>query len=296
MVAARSIREAQDTRLFMGIDGGGTRCRAVVSALRGKVLGRGDAGPANIWSDRPLALANIRAAAERALVAAGRPSAWSEVHAVLGLAGANLPQALSRLDGLPPFAQARIETDAMIALKGALGDADGVGLVTGTGSVFGVQKGGRVRFIGGWGFRLGDQASGANMGRELLIRALLAHDGLVPCDPLLREVVEEAGGPEALVARMADAPAADHAAYLPRILKAAEEGQPASRAILAEADQVLAHAIEVLAEGRPNVPVCFLGGIGPVFAERLAPIYSGRIRPPAGSALDGALALARGMV
>lgn len=282
-------------RLFMGIDGGGTSCRAVVAAAQGTILGRGDAGSANIWSDAEGAVASIRAAAEAALAAAGRAGDWAEVRAVLGLAGANLPQALSRLEGLPPFAEARIVTDAMIALKGALGQADGIGLVTGTGSVFGVQLDGVVRFIGGWGFRLGDQASGGCMGRALLTRALLAQDGLLPREPLLREVVDEAGGPEALVARMTDAPAADHAAYMPRLLRAAEAGEGTAQAILAEADQELVCAIECLGKGRPDLPICCLGGLGPVFAQRLALVYPGRIRPAVGTALDGALALARTM-
>ncbi len=63
-------------------------------------------------------------------------------------------------------------------------------------------------------------------------------------------------------------------------------------AILAAAKGHVARAIDrLMAEG--PVPVCFLGGLGPAFAGRLAARYGGLIRPPAGSALDGALALAR---
>ena len=34
--------------LFLGVDGGGTRCRARLADLSGKILGEGSAGPANI--------------------------------------------------------------------------------------------------------------------------------------------------------------------------------------------------------------------------------------------------------
>ena len=64
-----------------------------------------------------------------------------------------------------------------MALKGALGDDDGITAAIGTGSVFGAQRAGAVRMIGGWGFQLGDHGSGAVMGRSLCARALLAHDG-----------------------------------------------------------------------------------------------------------------------
>ncbi|MBA3326228.1 MAG: ATPase, partial [Rhodobacteraceae bacterium] len=58
----------------------------------------------------------------------------------------------------------------------------------------------------------------------------------------------------------------------------------------AEADA--AAAIDLLLAPGP-APVCFLGGLGAVFAERLAGRYGALIRPALGSALDGALALAR---
>ena len=94
-----------------------------------------------------------------------------------------------------PFAVTRIESDAFVALKGALGDDDGITAALGTGSVFGAQRGGKVRMIGGWGFRLGDQGSGAWMGRALFEAALLAHDGLNDLAPILRAVLAEHGGP-----------------------------------------------------------------------------------------------------
>ena len=55
--------------------------------------------------------------------------------------------------------------------------------------------------------------------------------------------------------------------------------------------QVMA-SIERLMEQDP-VPVTFLGGLGPVYAERLAPRLGTLIRPARGSGLDGALAMAR---
>ncbi len=275
---------------YLGIDGGGSGCRAALSDASGVVVGRGEAGAANIWSDPDAALRNILSAAAGA---AGSVD-LSTVVAVLGLAGANVPEAAARLAKRLPFARSRIETDAFVALKGALGEADGIMAALGTGSVFGAQRGGVVEMIGGWGFLLGDQGSGGRIGRALHERALLAHDGVAEMTPMLASVLAERGGAAAIVASGQRATPADFAREVPRVLAAAREGDAAACAILEEAEGAVARAIDRL-QGAAPVPVCFLGGLGPVFAGRLAGRWPGLIRAPLGTALDGALALARAM-
>lgn len=281
-------------KLLLGIDGGGTGCRAAVADADGRVLGRGSSGSANIFSDLEGALGNVLAAAGAALTDAKLGSDPRGLVAVLGLAGANMAEAATRVAGRLPFARVRIESDALVALKGALGEEDGVTATLGTGSVFGVQRGGLARTIGGWGFLLGDQGGGARIGRALCERALLASDGLVPVTPLLHALLGEMGGAAGLVIFGRRAAPADFAGLVPRILEASAAGDPAAEVTLAEADAAIALAIDRLqAEGR--VPVCFLGGLGPIFAARLSGRYAGLIRPARGSALDGALAMAREM-
>ncbi len=60
----------------------------------------------------------------------------SESAAVLGLAGANIGNYTSRIASLLPFRISHVETDARIALHGALGETNGAVAVVGTGSVF----------------------------------------------------------------------------------------------------------------------------------------------------------------
>jgi glucosamine kinase len=167
--------------LYLGIDGGGTGCRAAVADEDGRILGHGTAGPANIASDPDGAACNILAAAWAALSASARPEAdFAGLHAGLGLAGANAHGTVERLRAALPFARIRIETDAVAAAKGALRDEDGIVAALGTGSVFAAQRGGAVRQIGGWGLVLGDEGSGAWIGRALCAAALRAEDGFVP--------------------------------------------------------------------------------------------------------------------
>lgn len=268
---------------FLGIDGGGTGCRAAVCDASGQILGQATSGPANVMSDPGTAWANILAAADQAAQAAGVRA--RDLHAVLGLAGANTAKRSVEL----PFASARVVSDAEIALNGALAGQDGIAATVGTGSVFACQSGGVVRVIGGWGLVLGDEASGAWMGRELLSQAVRAADGLVPLSPLLAEVTADLGGPEAIVRFAKDARPVDFGRFAPRIVAAPAD--PVAADILADADRWVCRYIDQLQTGA--LPLCFLGGLGAVFAARLAPRYPGLIRPSAGTALDGALRLAR---
>jgi glucosamine kinase len=273
--------------LFLGIDGGGSGCRAALVDAGGRVLGQGMAGPANIASDLDGARRNILAAAEAALASSGRPVALEQVAAGLGLAGANALGAAQRLRAALPFRRLRIETDAVAAVKGALGDGDGIVAAIGTGSVFAAQRGGVFRQIGGWGLVLGDEGSGAWIGRAILSAALGAVDGFRERTPLLEQILDEHGGNRGIVAFSLTARPADFAALAPRVLAADD---PAARDVMAEALARVGAAIAVL-QGDPPLPVTCIGGLGAAYAARLSDRWA--VVPPRGTALDGALILAR---
>lgn len=280
-------------RYLLGIDGGGSTCRTELADSGGRVLGAGCAGPANIITDAEAARRNILAATQEALAAAGQPCAMSDLVAVLGLAGVNIADRPEAFGQSLPFARVRVVSDALIALHGALGGADGAMALLGTGSVFGSLRGGQVQMLGGWGLGLRDEASGAWLGRGLLQLALRADDGLAEMTPLLRAVLDEHGGGQraapAIARFAASAGPADYARLAPRVTGSDD---PAAQTLLARADTHVVAALERLCDGA-DLPVCFTGGLAPVYAERLAPRYGARIRPALGSPLAGALALAR---
>lgn len=273
--------------LYLGIDGGGTGCRALLADARGRILGRGAGGPANISSNISGALAEILAATRAALAEAGQsPDALDGLRAVLGLAGANVPQSAAALAQALPFARHRIVSDAMTATIGALQGADGIVPAIGTGLVFGVMRGGLFRSHGGHGFLLGDEGSGAVLGRTLLARALRASDGFAPLTPLLRQILEEHDGPAGIIAFGMHAAPVDFARHAPRIVASDD---PAAMAILTEATEQIGAMIQQL-QGIEPVPVVFLGGLGEVYATRLAGRWD--IRAAKGTGVDGALHLA----
>lgn len=275
--------------LFLGIDGGGTGCRAAVADASGRILGTAEAGPANLTSDPNGTEANImaatRAALEQAVGSAAVEAELPRLVAGLGLAGVNTARKM-RLD--LPFAKVVLETDAVTAVKGALWGGDGIVAAIGTGSVFASQRDGVIRQVGGWGLILGDEGSGAWLGRTLLARALRAVDGFVPMTPILAEVIADFRDPAGVVGFARDARPADFAVLGRRLISSSDQ---AAVAILDQAMADVVAAVEHLqADG--TVPVVFIGGLGPTYGQALADLWD--IREPLGSALDGALILARG--
>lgn len=165
----------------LGVDGGGTKTRAVIVDSRQKVLGEGIAGPSNPLrvgiSDAAKA---VRDATERACQDAGVRRV-DIVAAEIGLAGVKradlrerMRAAISEL-GIKSF---EVVTDADIALYGATEGKPGLVIIAGTGSICcGVNARGRHACAGGWGPVAGDEGSGSWVARRGLQAVARANDG-----------------------------------------------------------------------------------------------------------------------
>lgn len=263
---------------FLGLDGGGSGCRAVLADQTGRILGRGSAGPANIASDLASAAQNIRAACDAAM--AGFEG--GDIRAVFGLAGANLGDAAEALAAQLPF-KTRIVQDVTTSVRGALGTGDGIVAAIGTGSVFARQLGGVIHSIGGWGLRLGDEGSGAWIGRALGIAAARASDGFREITPLLRDALSEWDGRAGLIAFSLRATPADWAVYAPRVLNSDDT---TAYEIRDQAEAEIRAAITLL-QPASALPVTWIGGLGKMLALSDWPAHEAL-----GTSLDGALAMA----
>jgi glucosamine kinase len=279
---------------LVGIDGGGTGCRAAIAGSHGEILGRGKSGSANIMTDLHGALANILIAARAACDDARLThESIAESRAVLGLAGANIGDYAERVRAALPFRESLIETDATIALHGALGDGDGAVAIIGTGSVFAAREGERIRTVGGWGFMVGDLGSGARVGRALLQEALLAHDGVHPGSPLTGEVLRHfEGDPQSLVEYAHMAKPGEFGTFAPMVFDYAKRGDSIGRSLVEGATRSIEEALDAI------MPVgcerlCLLGGLAGLYRNELGARYQGLLREPLGDALSGAVAIAR---
>ena len=280
--------------ILVGVDGGGTRCRARARWPDGTGIGECVTGTANILAGVEAARDNIIAAVEGALVEGGLTrDDLGRCLVGLGLAGANIPDLSERfLASDLPFARTALEMDAWIACRGAHPDGNGAIAILGTGTAYVVQTGGDFVTVGGWGFHLGDQGSGAWLGHMALRQSALAHDHLVGATGLTDALLAQFDGkPDRMVTFCKTALPRDYGAFAPLVFEHAATGDAVALSILAEATRDIEVALNrLVALGARRISL--LGGLAPLYAERLSPAISASIAPPAGDALDGALVLA----
>ncbi|OAP41452.1 N-acetylglucosamine kinase [Sinorhizobium glycinis] len=281
------------TSYLIGIDGGGTSCRAAVAGPDGRILGRGKSGAANILTDPETALQNIADAARAAFEDAGLdPQGITSARAVVGVAGHNVGDAVHYVKRRLPFAAADIESDGLIALQGALGDRDGAVAILGTGTIYIARQGESVSYIGGWGFTIGDHGSGARIGHALLQESLLAHDGIHEGSPVTQSVLAEFNNdPRDVVDFARLAKPGEFGRYAPRVFDHAGRGDPVAARLLKAAATTVDEALDVVVS-RGSRTICLLGGLAPLYRPWLAERHQPLFVEAEADALTGAVALA----
>ncbi len=282
--------------LYLGVDGGGSRCRARIEDEHGVVLGEGGSGPATTRLGIDEAWRSIMRACAAAAEQAGlAPEEFARTHAGIGLAGLNRRGAAAALKDIAhPFASVRFISDGLAACLGAHGGADGAIVVAGTGSVgVGLIKGLEYRF-GGYGFPISDEGSGADIGLQALRLALLAADKRGETSPLLKEVLGAFDhDPSQAVAWSEQATATDYATFAPMVLRHATEGDPIGRRIVERAADAIGDLLDVfLRQGIDRLSL--VGGLSEAISAWLTPDLRDRLKSPDGDAVAGALLVARG--
>lgn len=279
--------------IVIAVDGGGSGCRAAVGTLAGGILGQATGGPANASTDFDSAMRNVRSAVAAACAQGGLSLDAAPIAAAhVGLAGVLGPEDATRVAQALPYAGLTVTDDRATIIAGALGEADGFVIALGTGTIIARRAGEAVTHVGGWGFQVSDQASGAWLGRQVLIETLHRVDGLAPHSGLSRAMLERFGGADGIVQFSLAAAPADYAALAPQIVAAAAERDRLGQHLLDTGAAYLARAVAALGHDG-GAPICLTGGLGPSYAAHLPAPLRACLQTPQGSALDGALRLAR---
>lgn len=282
------------TAYFLGVDAGGSHCRARLTDPAGNVLGEGLTGPANARVGIERLRAVLDEAVGQAVAQAGLDAAQvARIRAGMGIAGISRPGALDALRALDfPFAAVTFATDAAIANLGAHRGGDGAILILGTGSIAQLRVDGVDFAIGGYGFPISDEGSGAALGLSAVRHALRALDGRSERTALSLAVADRFGHaiPQA-IAWMDRATPRDYAALAPLVMEHAEAGDAIARSIVEDAAGHVERFIETIFER--GAPACALmGGLASRLQPWLRARTVARLTTPAGDALDGALRLA----
>jgi glucosamine kinase len=285
MATVGSVRVANDGKdhdtYFLGIDGGGTKCRATIVTADGTVIGTGLAGPANPFQNTAQTLESILTSTELALEDATLPQDdISHLVAGIGLAGVNLPHFYNTINTWNhPFRKMYLATDLHIACLGAHEGGDGAVIVAGTGSCGYRNINGKTHIYGGHGFPFGDKGSGAWIGLEAVKAALLASDGLGPATKLEQEICEHLNRDLlGSIETLAGATSGSYAQLAPLVFTSADAGDELSIAILREGADYLGSIATILNESAPP-RLSMIGGIGKLITPWLPPKLNAQLKP-----------------
>jgi glucosamine kinase len=302
-------------KLYLGVDAGGTRCRMRLADADLNTL-------AEVVTDSPSnlqvragdsAYESVNELTELVFAKAELPlSNAAGAHACFGMAGGRLTSARESFEKRSfPFANLKVFDDIDIARAGAHKGEEGAVLIIGTGSAgLGIIDGERYQ-VGGWGFLVGDTMAGAILGRELVRKSLLAHEGLISGSPLTEAVMARFDNdPDKLMAWSFDAPEAheddqpgdtkrpaparpaDYGSFVPMFFDYFEKNDPIAIELMSFELEAIDQYVAWY-KSRNAQSIAIVGGFG----RRLLPILQNRygelITEAKSDSLTGALILAR---
>ncbi|GMM88079.1 BadF/BadG/BcrA/BcrD ATPase family protein [Vibrio fortis] len=279
---------------YVGIDGGGTSCRARIRDTEGQFIGEAKSGSANILLGIDIAMASIVAAIRDAALQGGlTESDFPKMHVGLALAGAEQKSAwLNFMTIDHPFASITLNTDAYGACVGAHNGQDGAIMIGGTGSCGILLKDGEQHVVGGREFPISDQGGGAVMGLRLIQQVLLAEDGIRPKTSLCQHVMNHFDNDvDNIVEWSKTAIPKDYGQFSPVIFQLANEGDELAIEMLKQTAADIEMFINALHRKGAN-QVCLMGSIAERILPWLSPVVQQWVVQPQFDAIEGALMFA----
>ena len=261
--------------LVIGVDGGGTRTRARLANARGETLGNGEAGLSNPNASGFDAAENeISSAVDRAFQDA-QMQRQRAAAVCLGISGVDRP---GERDHFVSWARESLASHVRVVNDGetvlAAGSAGnwGVALIAGTGSIaWGKTRDypPRIARAGGWGYMIGDEGSGFDLGRQALRAVAQFEDGRGDSTRLRDAILERWGLHSAAeliprVYRPGLVPA-DYARLAPLVVGCAEDGDQVALRLIEGAASALAETVIAAARQLQfpagDIPLALTGGL-----------------------------------
>ncbi len=260
-------------KYLIGLDGGGTKTKCVITDFNFKPLYECLGGPSNFLIIGTEKVSETILSLVLDCIEQLKISADDIASIFIGTTGAGRPNDAKKLkDDFTAYSLSKgysfnsfnVDSDARIALEGAFSGGPGSLLIAGTGSViFGKDKNGLIHRVGGFGRLIGDEGSGNTIGRrglnqvakdldgranKTLLTILLREDfGITDTSQLITEVYRNNF---------------DLAAFAPKVIYAAQEGDIAATKILdEESDELLYHVQSIFKMlGESTMKLSLIGG------------------------------------
>ena len=260
------------TSLVAGVDGGGSKTRVILADSDGNhladVVGGGSAMRPGGGDHSAGVIGNL---VRQAMSEAGTEDRLRVL--LVGVAGVGRPaenRALTvALEDLELADEVIVQGDGEIALTDAFGAGAGIILISGTGSIaYGRSPNRVLARCGGWGPAIGDEGSGAWIGRRALAIVASAADGREPATALTGAILTAAqvNEPSELVPWGIAATPKELAALAPAVFNVASAGDVRANALVGLAvEELVLHVralgLKLFGDERAAIPVAFSGGL-----------------------------------
>ncbi len=258
---------------ILGIDGGGTRTRAVLADRRGRALGKGEAGTSNpnphgYKAAQDELLKSVNMAFASAGIKPGRVDA-----ACLGIGGVDREQERSRIRkwALRHLShKVYVTNDSETVLAAGTPENWGIVLISGTGSMaWGKSPEGRIARASGYGYLIGDEGSGFDLACRALRAATQAYDGRGEPTILFDRILQhwKIKEMDQLIPYVYHSGLHhdDFAAMARVVVRAASDGDHVATVLLDQTAEFLASSITAVARAlnfiTPSVPLALTGGL-----------------------------------
>jgi N-acetylglucosamine kinase-like BadF-type ATPase len=264
-------KQARGDGYFLGFDGGGTKTDCILVDAGGKVLAHATAGPSNpLRAGYAKAWFTLSDAAD--VVLEHQHIKAHDIRGICaGIGGAGRDSVAKRiatfLKNAFPQAAVEVTTDLAITLQAAVGDAEGMILVVGTGSAaYGRDADGRVARAGGRGPWFSDEGSAFDIGRRALAAVVRAEEGRGESTALSEQVLKWLGCNDwnCVLDWVVKNPDDVFPRIFPLVGSLGDKGDAVSRDILASAADSLAElagsVLERLNMRNRAVPIAKAGG------------------------------------
>jgi N-acetylglucosamine kinase-like BadF-type ATPase len=266
--------------MFLGVDGGGTKTAFCLvdsaGTIRARVLGDGAYYFAENVTGGVDHVVRVLKKGITALCDDAGITPADITHAFLGLPGyGEAPDDVAALDAAPRqilgHDRYACDNDMICGWAGSLGAADGINVISGTGSMAYGQRDGRSIRTGGWSELFSDEGSAYWIAVRALNVFSRMSDGRLPEGPLadvLRRHMGLTSDLEAIdvVLNRWQGRRSEIADLSPRVAEAAEQGDTEAAAILFDAGKELAVLVDSAHrrlgfDAGETVPVSYSGGV-----------------------------------
>jgi len=278
----------------VAVDGGGSGCRLAAFNANGTICATAMDGPASLALGEEQSWLHIRRGLTALASQLGKSPDWLPGRLNLGLAGSLSESRRARfLAMLPASINCTLVSDGHAQLLGATAGNSGACLAVGTGSVLHwVDETGHISMVGGWGYPVGDEGSGAWLGTRLINGYLWQRDSGVSgkqLAPVFQLLENRIGKSTSDVQDWTTCTRSTELASLaPLIVTAADQGDSIAIGLL---DDGAAQCEKLLSLAPQSLAIYLVGGLAKTYRSRFTKAVTKRLEIPHGTALDGLFSL-----